>query len=421
MDTIRHLFRIGNGPSSSHSIGPKRAARYFHEWFPNAARYKVELYGSLAATGKGHMTDISILSELPERRTTICWEPTINLPRHPNGMKYYAYDSEDELLGDWTVYSVGGGALDDQGQRLAQGYIRHLYPHKNMEEIMNYIQQTGQNFWEYVEECEGPEIWDYLAEVWRVMEAAIERGVISEGALPGGLGINRKANIYYRRSQLLRPGFIHSTPMTAFALATAEENATGGLIVTAPTCGSCGVLPAVLKYFKTKMDITEDNILRALATAGLFGNVVKHNGSISGAEVGCQGEIGVACAMAAAAASYFYSGTVNQIEYAAEAGLEHHLGLTCDPVCGLVQVPCIERNAAAANAALFSAQFAMFSDGNHRVSFDDVIQVMMHTGKDMSALYRETAEGGIAKVYRLPKDRLKILKKEENNTASDNA
>ena len=234
------------------------------------------------------------------------------------------------------------------------------------------------------------------------MSDAVDRGVRREGSIPGGLGITRKANLYFRSSQLTRDGFNHSTPMSAFALAVSEENATGGKIVTAPTCGSCGVLPAILRYFQKKMDITEENILRALATAGVFGNVVKHTGSISGAEVGCQGEIGVACAMAAAAAEYFYSGTSRQIEYAAESGLEHHLGLTCDPVAGLVQVPCIERNAAAANAALFAAQFVMFSDGSHRVSFDDVIKVMMNTGIDMPALYRETSEGGLAKVYRIP-------------------
>lgn len=408
MDTIRHLFRIGNGPSSSHSIGPKRAAAHFRTWYPDAARYQVILYGSLAATGKGHMTDVSILSELPPDRTKIFWEPDTFLPRHPNGMNFSAYDGEGKLIQDWTVYSIGGGALDDEGQFLATDYIKHVYPYKTMTETMKHLNETGQNFWEYVEECEGPEIWEYLMEVWQVMQAAVKRGVNSEGVIPGGLGISRKANIYYRRSQLVRDGFIHSTPMTAYALATAEENAMGGLIVTAPTCGSCGVLPAVLHYFKKKMDITDDNILRALATAGLFGNVVKHTGSISGAEVGCQGEIGVACAMAAAAASYFYSGTIRQIEYAAESGLEHHLGLTCDPVCGLVQVPCIERNAAAANAALYAAQFVMFSDGQHRVSFDDVIKVMMKTGKDMPLLYRETAEGGLATVYKMPKGAKKL-------------
>ena len=402
MDTIRHLFRIGYGPSSSHTMGPKSAAENFLSKNRKANRFVVTLYGSLAATGKGHMTDRAILDVLGTDRTTIIWQPDVILPYHPNGMEFESFDEGGNVIDDWTVYSVGGGRIDDKGDRIPPETVSNIYPHRNMDEIQHHLYATGMNFWEYVEECEGPDIWNYLREIWHVMSDAVDRGVRQEGVIPGGLGITRKANLYFRRSQLTRDGFIHSTPMTAFALAVSEENATGGKIVTAPTCGSCGVLPAVLRYFQKKMDITEENILRALATAGVFGNVVKHNGSISGAEAGCQAEIGVACAMAAAAASYFYSGTSRQIEYAAESGLEHHLGLTCDPVAGLVQVPCIERNAAAANAALFSAQFVMFSDGSHRVSFDDVVTAMMHTGIDMPSLYRETSEGGLAKVFRIP-------------------
>lgn len=402
MDTIRHLFRIGYGPSSSHTMGPKSAAENFLSKNRNANHFLVTLYGSLAATGKGHMTDKAILDVLGDDRTTIIWQPDVILPYHPNGMEFESFDEGGNVLDDWTVYSVGGGRIDDKGDRIPPETVSNIYPHRDMDEIQRHLYSTGMNFWEYVEECEGSDIWNYLREIWHVMSDAVDRGVRQEGVIPGGLGITRKANLYFRRSQLTRDGFIHSTPMTAFALAVSEENATGGKIVTAPTCGSCGVLPAVLRYFQKKMDITEENILRALATAGVFGNVVKHNGSISGAEAGCQAEIGVACAMAAAAASYFYSGTSRQIEYAAESGLEHHLGLTCDPVAGLVQVPCIERNAAAANAALFAAQFVMFSDGSHRVSFDDVVTAMMHTGIDMPSLYRETSEGGLAKVFRIP-------------------
>ena len=402
MDTIRHLYRVGYGPSSSHTMGPKYAAEMFRDKNYDANRFVVTLYGSLAATGKGHMTDKAISYELGEDRTEIIWEPEVVLPYHPNGMRFTAYNEAGEMTDDWTVYSVGGGRIDDQGVRIPPEAANDCYPQKNMREIMEYLDRTGMNFWEYVEECEGSDIWSYLLDVWHVMSDAVDRGIHTEGVIPGGLGIARKASLYFRRSQLTRDGFIHSLPMTAFALAVSEENATGGQIVTAPTCGSCGVVPAMLRYFQKKMDITENNIVRALATAAVFGNVVKHTGSISGAEAGCQAEIGVACAMAAAAASYFYSGTIRQIEYAAESGLEHHLGLTCDPVAGLVQVPCIERNAAAANAALFSAQFVMFSDGQHRVSFDNVIEAMMHTGKDMPALYRETSEGGLAAVFRKP-------------------
>ncbi len=402
MDTIRHLFRVGYGPSSSHTMGPKNAAEMFLQKNRGANHFQVTLYGSLAATGKGHMTDKAINDVLGADRTTIIWQPDVELPYHPNGMEYESFDEAGNVMDDWTVYSVGGGQIDDKGDRIPPETISVTYPHRNMTEIHRYLDATGMNFWEYVEECEGSDIWDYLRDIWHVMSDAVDRGVRQEGVIPGGLGISRKANLYFRRSQLTRDGYIHSTPMTAFALAVSEENATGGKIVTAPTCGSCGVLPAVLRYFQKKMDITEDNILRALATAGVFGNVAKHTGSISGAEAGCQAEIGVACAMAASAASYFYSGTIRQIEYAAESGLEHHLGLTCDPVAGLVQVPCIERNAAAANAALFAAQFVMFTDGQHRLSYDDVVKAMMNTGLDMPRLYRETSEGGLAKVFRYP-------------------
>ena len=419
MDTIRHLYRIGHGPSSSHTMGPRKAAHMFKERFPNAFRYEVTLYGSLAATGKGHLTDVAIYEELSKEKTVILWHPEIVLPRHPNALRLSAINENGKEIDEWTVYSIGGGALADDTGKIFKDTNSHIYPYRTMTAILNHLKGTGQNYWEFVEECEGKEIWDYLREVWQVMQNAVNHGVTSEGVIPGGLGLTRKSNIYYRRSQLVRDGFIHSTPMTAYALAVSEENATGGLIVTAPTCGSCGVLPAVLHYFKKKMDITEENILRALATAGLVGNVVKHTGSISGAEVGCQGEIGVACSMAAAAASYFYSGTIRQIEYAAEMGLEHNLGLTCDPVGGLVQIPCIERNAAAANQALYAAQFAMFSDGAHRVSCDDVIDAMMRTGHDMPSLYRETSRGGLAKVFRVSTEQIAaktaILKKKKKN------
>ena len=283
MDTIKHLFRIGYGPSSSHTMGPQRAAEIFYHKNPNANRYLVTLYGSLAATGKGHMTDKAINDVLGIDRTTIIWQPDVMLPYHPNGMEFESLDEAGNVTDDWTVYSVGGGRIDDKGDRIPPETISNIYPHRNMREIQAYLNETGMNFWEYVEECEGSEIWDYLRDIWHVMSEAVDRGVRAEGMIPGGLGITRKANLYFRRSQLTREGFIHSTPMSAYALAVSEENATGGKIVTAPTCGSCGVVPAVLRYFQLKMDISENNILRALATAGVVGNVAKHTGSISGA------------------------------------------------------------------------------------------------------------------------------------------
>jgi L-serine dehydratase len=298
------------------------------------------------------------------------------------------------------LYSIGGGALLEDGDTtLSQPEIYNL---TSMRDILKHCTQQGMAFWEYVESCEGPEIWDYLAEVKNVMWAAIERGIHAEGVLPGGLGVARRAWMFYRKAGLNGPNFILPGYLPAYALATAEENASGGEIVTAPTCGSCGVVPAVLRHLQENLACRDEALLRALATAGLIGNLVKHNGSISGAQVGCQGEIGTACAMAAGAATQLLGGAIRQIEYAAEMGLEHHLGLTCDPVNGLVQIPCIERNVFASTRALACANFANYSDGSHRVSFDEVVQVMKQTGHDLPSLYRETASGGLAKAYRFP-------------------
>jgi L-serine dehydratase len=265
-------------------------------------------------------------------------------------------------------------------------------------DILQWCDRTGHSFWEYVEQCEHSAVWDYLHEVWTVMKEAVERGLEAEGVLPGGLGVARKATSYYVHASGYNSSLKSRGLVYAYALAVSEENASGGKIVTAPTCGSCGIVPAVLYHLHTSKGFTEQRILRALATAGLFGNVVKHNASVSGAEVGCQGEVGVACAMAAAAASQLFGGTPRQIEYSAEMGLEHHLGLTCDPVCGLVQIPCIERNAYAAARALDANLYSAISDGRHSVSFDRVVEVMKQTGHDLPSLYKETAKGGLAAI-----------------------
>ncbi|AOH44082.1 serine dehydratase [Anaerolineaceae bacterium oral taxon 439] len=394
MDTIRHLFRIGHGPSSSHTMAPRRAAERFYAENPTASHFMVELYGSLALTGKGHFTDKAILEVLPQGRAEIVWVPEKTLPFHPNGMRFTAtFDQSDEIH-SWTVYSVGGGALSEgpnDDERLP------IYPHKTLAEIMEYCFRTGKQFWEYVEEYEGAGIWDYLKEVRRVMYAAIERGLNTEGVIPGGLGVSRKASTYLKRGRLMNPTMASVGRMISYTLAVSEENATGGEVVTAPTCGSCGVVPGLLRYLEENLHHSEDTILKALATAGLIGNIVKHNGSISGAMVGCQGEVGVAASMAAAACAQLYSCSIRQIEYAAEMALEHHLGLTCDPILGLVQVPCIERNAFAVGTAIFCGEYVFFSDGTHFVSFDEVVETMMRTGMDMPSLYRETSEGGLAK------------------------
>ncbi len=401
MESIKQIYRIGNGPSSSHTMGPRRAAQMFLDRLKDKlpfARFEVTLYGSLAATGRGHMTDVAVLSILkPVAPTTILWEPKIFLPFHPNGMLFRAFDAEGKELDNWTIFSIGGGTLANEEYN--EQKTVEVYEMSKIRDIQHWCESTGHSYWEYVEECEGAEIWDYLAEVWDVMQEAVRRGLEAEGILPGGLGIRRKASDYMIRAKGYGSSIKSRGLVYAYALAVSEENACGGRIVTAPTCGSCGVLPAVLYHLKETREFRDSRILRALATAGLFGNVVRTNASISGADVGCQGEVGVACAMAAGAASQLFGGTAAQIEYASEMGLEHHLGLTCDPVGGLVQIPCIERNAFAAARALDANTFSNFSDGKHRVSFDQVVEVMRQTGKDLPSLYKETSEGGLAKEW----------------------
>ena len=396
MKTIKDIYKIGVGPSSSHTMGPQRAAAIFNERFPNAAAFEVTLYGSLAATGKGHMTDWAILNTL-HAPTEIIWKPETSLPFHPNGMLFKAWDQARTLLGEWTIYSIGGGNLAEEGKQSEQPDI---YPLSKMTDILNWCEQRGRTYWEYVYEYENQhEIEDYMMEVWQVMKEAVERGIQSEGVLPGPLNLSRKAAMYHIKAS----GYTHTLRnrglVYSYALAVSEENASGGRIVTAPTCGSCGVMPAVLYHLSKSHLFPDQRIIRALVTASLVGNIVRTNASISGAEVGCQGEVGVACAMAAAAANQLFGGSPAQIEYAAEMALEHHLGMTCDPVCGLVQIPCIERNAYAAARALDSNIYSTFSDGRHRVSFDKVVDTMKETGKDLPSLYKETSQGGLARDY----------------------
>ena len=398
MESLKELYKIGNGPSSSHTMGPKRAAERFAERCREVDAYRVTLYGSLAATGKGHLTDVAILSVLePAAPTRIVWKPEVVLPFHPNGMLFEGLKG-DEVVDSWTIYSVGGGALANEASRLETP--RSIYPLSTISEIKEWCYHEGKTFWEYVSDCEGPEIWDYLDEIWTVMCETIQRGLNNDGVLPGGLKVARKASTYWVKSKSYTDSLKSRAQIYAYALATSEENASGGIVVTAPTCGSCGVVPAVLYHLANSRNFLRIRILRALATAGLFGNVAKTNSSISGAEVGCQGEVGVACAMAAAAACQLFGGTPSQIEYAAEMGLEHHLGLTCDPVCGLVQVPCIERNAIFAVKAVNAARMALRRTSAPRVPLDEVIKTMYETGKDMNAKYRETSRGGLAKILR---------------------
>ena len=399
MKSIRELYRIGTGPSSSHTMGPRKAAEMFLENNVGAKAFEVTLYGSLAATGKGHMTDTAIIDVLSRANVpvNIVWKPDIFLPYHPNGMKFTTLNSVGFPETEWVVYSVGGGALEYEGMEHAGS--GEIYDMNSMTEIKEYCNRTGYSYWEYVEHCEGVGIYDYLDEVWEAMKAAVERGINRDGSLPGPLNLKRKALNYFVRAGGYRDNLKSRGLVFAYALAVSEENASGGVIVTAPTCGSSGVVPGVLYHLWKSRNFPKQQMLHALATAGLIGNVVKHNASISGADVGCQGEVGVACAMAAAAASQLFGGSPAQIEYAAEMGLEHHLGMTCDPVCGLVQIPCIERNAYAAARALDANIYASFTDGVHRVSFDKLVKVMKETGHDLPSLYKETGTGGLAKDY----------------------
>ncbi len=415
MKSVKDVYKIGKGPSSSHTMGPFKAVRHYLENHEDTPHLHVTLYGSLAATGKGHLTDVAIQEafstwkwtdretlESKERRSgdvTIEWKPQENLQVHPNGMKIAAVNFDGDLYDRWTYYSVGGGDIICMEHPLEEENDSVNYEMTTLTEVLDWCNRTGKNFWEYVDQVEGKTngLWEHLELVWKVMQEAVERGIEQEGALPGPLNIRRKALSYHVRSFGQGDTFKTRGLVFSYALAVSEENACGGTIVTAPTCGSCGVVPSVLYHMKTRYGFSDTRILRALATAGLVGNVAKYNASVSGAEVGCQGEVGVACAMAAAAVAQLMGGSPAQIEYAAEMGLEHHLGLTCDPIGGLVQIPCIERNAYAAARAFDAGIYALYTDGLHRVSYDKVVKVMEETGHDMTSLYKETSEGGLAK------------------------
>ena len=396
MDSICKIFKIGRGPSSSHTMGPARAAVFYKSKFPDSARYRVTLYGSLSLTGKGHLTDVAIYDILGEDKTEIIWSSEFK-QRHPNALLFEALDTNGNAVNSWLVYSIGGGEIVDE-DGIFNNDVADIYPHTQMKDILQWCHESGRSYWEYVEAHEPKDFWKHLQEVWQVMKQSVERGIDKDGVLSGGLGLRRKAASYYVKAIAYKDSLRGRCLTFAYALATAEENASCGRIVTAPTCGSAAVLPAILYHCHKTHGHSDEQILKALATAGLFANVVKENASISGAEVGCQGEIGVACAMAAAAANQLFGGSIFQIEYAAEMGLEHHLGLTCDPMCGLVQIPCIERCAFAAARAFEASMFSLMSDGQHRVSFDKVVKVMKQTGHDLPSLYKETSEGGLATV-----------------------
>ncbi len=399
MESLTELYRIGRGPSSSHTIAPTRAAEMFLAENPDAPQYQATLYGSLSKTGVGHMTDTAILDVLGRSKCRIVFsdKPDEELP-HPNTMVFEAFDVSGAVTASMEVYSVGGGRIAIKGRPSEEP--QDVYRLSSFREIQEYCEEKGMRLCEYVYEAEGEEIKGYLAKVWQQMKDTIKRGLEAEGTLQGGLQVQRKARFLYRQNH------IDETPQTrenrlvcSFAYAVSEENADGGIIVTAPTCGASGVLPATLYYMQKNRRFSDEQIIDALATAGLIGNLIKTNASISGAECGCQAEVGSACSMAAAGLAELFGMEIDQIEYAAEVAMEHHLGLTCDPISGLVQIPCIERNAVAAMRAINALSLANFLTHTRKISFDMVIKTMYETGRDLFSKYRETSEGGLAKTY----------------------
>ena len=393
MDSLKELFKIGNGPSSSHTMGPERAAKKFKKENPNAAGFKVELYGSLAATGKGHLTDWIIIQTLKPLPTEIIWKPEVTYEYHTNGMKLFALDFEGKVISEWLVFSVGGGTIREENE-IRQGNPG-IYPLGTMDKIMDWCEKNGKQLWQYVEETEGSSIWGYLEEIWESMQQSIRSGLSATGVLPGSLKYLRKSQSFFRKTRTANAKNVFTGKLFAYTLAVSEENAAGGTVVTAPTCGASGVVPGLLYALQEEYNLPKDEVLKGLAIAGLIGNLIKENATISGAEGGCQAEVGAACSMAAGMAAFLLGGSIGQIEYAAEMSLEHHLGLTCDPVGGYVQIPCIERNAAAAVRALDAVNYALYTDGKHLISFDQVVLTMKKTGKDLKCEYKETSLGGL--------------------------
>lgn len=395
MKSIKELYRIGAGPSSSHSIGPERAALQLKEMYGDA-KFEITLCGSLALTGKGHGTDAVLRRVLGDSVKVIFDEKRQELP-HPNTM-YVSVLKDGREIANHTVTSVGGGRIVFGGEDIAD--TPEVYKHNSFEEIKKYVTDGEMRLPDYVFATE-PSAEEYLTEVWAQMRATIKEGLNAEGELPGGLHVMRKAKYLWQSKHIGETDEIaENRIICAYAFAAGEQNAAGGRVVTAPTCGSCGVIPAVMYYMKKRHKFTDEQIVRALAAAGVVGNLIKTNASISGAECGCQAEIGSACSMAAAGLAELYGMDIEQIEYAAEVAMEHHLGLTCDPVNGLVQIPCIERNAVAAMRAINAVNIANFLTYTRKVSLDTIIKTMYETGRDLSGRYRETSEGGLAKLYK---------------------
>ena len=402
MKSLRYLYRIGHGPSSSHSIGPYRAAKYFKKRYPDAIAYEVTLYGSLALTGRGHLTDKTIVETLAPTSTKIVFDYKTVVP-HPNTMDFTLFFENKPSITK-RVFSIGGGAIRIDGE--LEEAEEEVYPEKNFEEISALCKKNNWSLVDYVRHYEGEEIFDYLRKVYKQMMETINNGLTATGELPGKLHVKRRA------SEFLTSKFENESSVgrayrsiMAFAFATGEENAAGGIVVTAPTCGSAATMPALLKYYQKMYDVPEKMVIEALAVGGVFGNVIKQNGSISGAEAGCQAEIGSACSMTAAAYAYLKRLPLDGIECAAEVAMEHSLGSTCDPVGGYVQIPCIERNVLAATRAETAVRLAEYAADTRTISFDAIVKTMIETGKDLKKAYRETSKGGLAKEIKVSKNR----------------
>lgn len=398
MKSLKELYKIGRGPSSSHTMAPEKAVMLFEKKYPEAATFRAVLFGSLAQTGKGHGTNVVIKKTFTKPVRVVFDCDTQDIP-HPNTMDLYALDIDGNTIAKWRVISVGGGAIEVEGEKSIEP--DEVYPHNSFEEIEKYCEKEELTIPEYVFRFDGEDIATYLKDIWEHMKAAIKQGLKADGILPGGLNTERKAKYLYNQRHIDEsPETRENRIVCSYAFAVSEQNAAGEVIVTAPTCGACGILPAVLKYEQEKHKFDDEDIVRALCTAGIIGNLVKTNASISGAECGCQAECGTACSMAAAGAAELLGMDMSQIEYAAEVAMEHHLGLTCDPVDGLVQIPCIERNAVSAMRAINAVSLANFLTTTRQISFDTVVATMYQTGKDLNRRYRETAEGGLAKSYK---------------------
>ena len=396
MESLKELYKIGRGPSSSHTIGPERACRAFKERHPDADEIKVILYGSLSKTGKGHCTDVVIGKTLHPVKSEIIFDYEKEDLPHPNTMELIAFKDGKEI-GRSTVLSVGGGSIRFLGEE--ERKVEKIYNMRTFAEIAAYCKEQDIRIWQYAEQVEGDGFWEHMQEIWDAMKESIRRGLNDEGVLPGGLDVHKKANFLYNNQHIDESNEIRENRLVcSYAFAVSEQNASGETIVTAPTCGASGVLPATMYYQQKKNGFSDEQILRALATGGIIGNLIKTNASISGAECGCQAEIGSACAMAAAALAELFGLSLDKIEYAAEIAIEHHLGLTCDPICGLVQIPCIERNAVAAMRAINAVNLSSFLWNTRKISFDRVVETMKETGRDLHASYRETSEGGLAKI-----------------------